>query len=289
MERTFGVEIEGVGMSVSQAARVLGNTGLRGWTAVADSSLRGGFEVVSPILRGEDGLRQVKTVADALNEAGADANRRCGLHVHIGADRLTAAQMIDIVKRYADNEEEIDSLMPHSRRGNSATYCRSVKNMELSGSTPTEVVRSAGHDRYKKVNLKSFVKHGTVEFRHHSGTVNAAKITNWVRFLQSFVKASENVASTASVQHLHRVGRMILEQDGNMSVDEIAGALEMTRASVQSAVSRMRRQGVEVSQQRCRGRSTYRIAVMAPSSLWDGVDASVKSFYETRKAALAAA
>ena len=38
-----------------------------------------------------------------------------------------------------------------------------------------------GAARYKKLNLMSFWQHGTVEFRHHQGTVEAQKAENWVR------------------------------------------------------------------------------------------------------------
>lgn len=45
--------------------------------------------------------------------------------------------------------------------------------------------------RYFKVNLMSFQRHGTIEFRQHSGTVNATKIANWVRFLGQFIDNSK--------------------------------------------------------------------------------------------------
>lgn len=44
-----------------------------------------------------------------------------------------------------------------------------------------------GLNRYMAVNLASYARHGTVEFRQHSGSTNAAKVANWVTFCLHFV------------------------------------------------------------------------------------------------------
>jgi hypothetical protein len=72
-------------------------------------------------------------------------------------------QVVDIYNRA---EKVIDSMLPPSRRMN--TYCRS------------NTVTDATRDRYAKVNLTSMYRHGTVEFRQHSGTIDCNKIKNWV-------------------------------------------------------------------------------------------------------------
>jgi hypothetical protein len=41
-------------------------------------------------------------------------------------------------------------------------------------------------DRHCKLNLISFDQHGTVEFRHHHGTVDPTAIKNWVMFCIQF-------------------------------------------------------------------------------------------------------
>lgn len=46
--------------------------------------------------------------------------------------------------------------------------------------------------RYHKVNLSSFWRHHTVEFRHHSGTTDFAKISNWVRLLSRLIEFSRH-------------------------------------------------------------------------------------------------
>lgn len=44
--------------------------------------------------------------------------------------------------------------------------------------------------RYFKINLQAYLRHGTIEFRQHSGSANATKVCNWVRFLQAFIDES---------------------------------------------------------------------------------------------------
>ena len=44
--------------------------------------------------------------------------------------------------------------------------------------------------RYRKMNLQSFSKYGTVEIRQHQGTLNWLKIVNWMIFTQALVTRS---------------------------------------------------------------------------------------------------
>lgn len=47
--------------------------------------------------------------------------------------------------------------------------------------------RRDGQGRYHKLNLVSLWVHGTIEFRQHSGTVDADKAVNWIELLMQFV------------------------------------------------------------------------------------------------------
>lgn len=207
------MEIECIGVSQAVALTALQNAGISAeiesynhsvrshWKITTDSSVsdgRGmpGIEVVSPILRGEAGLAELRKVADALNVAGATANRSCGLHVHVGADDLSLEDIKTVVRRYTAFESVIDTFMPQSRRGDNNTFCKSMSRWStweghrLTGCDTLSQLRSSYFDRYYKINLAAFIRQGTLEFRQHSGTVQADKITNWVRFVVNFVETS---------------------------------------------------------------------------------------------------
>jgi len=201
---------------LSASAEVTRRTGFR-WDIHGDGSIRdntgsrSGIEFVSPVLRGQSGLDQVAVVANALRDMGAQVNASCGFHVHVGAAGNDLTFFKNLVKLYASYEREIDEVMPVSRRSNNAGFCRSLTNINFAvidratslRGLISEVARSAGAstDRYVKLNLAAMDRHGTVEFRHHSGTVDAVKAVNWIiRCLQLVTAAKEgNVAAAPQI------------------------------------------------------------------------------------------
>ena len=187
-ERTFGVEIEFTTASREEVARLMNAKGVRAlvedynhdtrnhWKLITDSSC--GYELVSPPLKGRDGLNQLKKACEALEEAGAKVDRKCGLHVHHDVNNYNLDQIKRIFALYIKLEETIDTLVPESRRANNNNYCSSL----FAGRTQQRVldmleqandinsVRTIWGTRYVKVNFQSYIKYGTVEFRQHSGT-----------------------------------------------------------------------------------------------------------------------
>jgi hypothetical protein len=224
MTRTFGIEIEGFGLPYEAVAEAITAAGVTCryegyshrtttyWKVVSDASIqeRNGFEVVSPILQGPEGLAQVRTVMDALTAAGAKVNKGTGLHVHIGAAEFSLAEIRNIAKNYLLFEDFFDAIMPPSRRANENIYIRSNRGVFGAYDNPAaqrgvdrlnacttidEIVktlhpganRGSDYGRYFKLNLVSYWKHGTIEFRQHSGTVDADKALNWITLLMQFV------------------------------------------------------------------------------------------------------
>jgi hypothetical protein len=175
------------------------------WKIVTDGSLNDyarGIEVVSPILSGPDGLIAIATVMDALSDFGCTVTRACGLHVHVGVGTPQADFFKNLFKLYSKNEAVIDGFMPPSRRANANTYCRSVIKNEAhidAAAGLGGLQRLLGHDRYHKLNLMSYARYQTVEFRQHSGTLEGAKAVNWTRFCLRMVKAAQDGKSGATV------------------------------------------------------------------------------------------
>lgn len=165
------------------------------WKVEHDGSC--GLELVSPVLEGEEGFRQIEVVCRVLKSLGAEVDIKCGLHVHIDARGLSKKEIARVFGAYAKYEPIIDRLVPPSRRASNNGFCRSIRN--VAGSWGTDSVKRFENDpisfwnmgRYYKVNLESYVRHSTIEFRQHSGTLDAEKIINWVVFLQSFVAVAK--------------------------------------------------------------------------------------------------
>lgn len=98
--RHFGIEIEAYNCTRERLARELTAAGINvqvegynhtnyrdHWKLVTDSSLNGdnSFELVSPILQGEQGLEEVEKVCWVLELCDVRVNDSCGLHVHMDA------------------------------------------------------------------------------------------------------------------------------------------------------------------------------------------------------------
>jgi len=215
--RKFGIEIEAFGVNRSTLLRELRQEGIEvedegynhttrpHWKIVTDGSISGEnpFEIVSPILEGEDGLQQLDKVSRALVRCHARINKSCGMHVHLDASDLNLKAWKNIYKSYINLEDMIDSMMPLSRRSNNGGYCKSliIANKEtlmnkIDGLTTVAGISRLYNSRYFKINAQSYARHGSIEFRQHSGTIEFHKIKNWLMILAQMVHRSQYETAT---------------------------------------------------------------------------------------------
>lgn len=218
--RTFGIEMEFVNntYTTGQIANKITEAGVecyaeyynhttrQWWKIVTDASC--GFELVSPPLSGAEAFEQIKIVCKVLDECGSKVNKKCGLHIHHGANDFTIDTFKNLFNLYVRFESTIDSMMPTSRRDNNNSYCRSMRGIcslnptsrkakidsileRIKDCTTVDELRNIySGNRYHKLNAEAYVKHGTIEFRQHSGTLDAEKIINWVIFTQAMINAA---------------------------------------------------------------------------------------------------
>lgn len=201
--RQFGVEIEFYNVRPATVIQALAEVGIDceyegynhhtrpHWKIVRDGSVTprntgegSGLEMVSPILSGTDGLRQLETVLSVMARVGAKVNSTCGLHVHIDQAGLTDIQRRNYFLAYVMNQQNFDRLVSPSRRAFRNNYTRAYDENEIVEFTEavvqgqTDFYTSA---RYHNLNVTSYGKYGTFEVRHHQGTLNARKVINWVK------------------------------------------------------------------------------------------------------------
>jgi hypothetical protein len=259
-QRTFGVEIEARGMTVSEASRALrhaeaNNENLRGWKVVFDGTSGVDFEVVSPILRqDENGFQAVRDVCQLFNDLGCDVNHKCGLHVHIGVRDLNSVELANTVNRYNYYSQFIDRQVAPSRRANNNLFCTDHSS-KIDANQTCQQMANAQRGRYYKMNLKSYLTHGTLENRHHQGTLNASKIINWVKFVAIQIETAKADAanavttptSTVSVQQAATQLRgktlrvLQLLQRQAFTAQQLAYEVDSTVKSVQSMICKIRK------------------------------------------------
>lgn len=272
--RTFGVEIECVGISRETAAAALapvlgytpritgyhGDSSYTEWTVQYDGSLvdrtgRGSAEVVTRVLQGDAGLAELRAGIDALAAAGATVNVSCGQHVHHSIDDLDGDALALFVENFARLQPLMSKLVAPSRRHNGRTH-NGYTNYAGASIRPDDVRRlttaartgwqaSNGRrsltngfaGRYTRLNVNAYVERGTVEFRQHQGTVDSAKTLAWVRFGQAIVEASARGERLTPGGALTKLGRLgLLDATEVAFLTERAAWLTLT-ADEQRAVA----------------------------------------------------
>lgn len=237
MSRRFGVEIEhkqpkftcGPGCSLKSALHLYCQSGALKralekshptWSSVAaDGS---GCEVQSPILCGEEGLKELEAIMSALRDMGGKVYQADGLHVHHDApeylvqdDDLSRKRIITLAQSWCNNQAVINELVMDHRRSD-------WFKCEMSGYAPTSCYRQVTSkvveqikeytkgtdynswngvtyktkpkdgvgrlDRMYALNVSALHNTGTIEIRQYQGTLDFDRARAWIRFGQQFIE-----------------------------------------------------------------------------------------------------
>lgn len=256
-DRRFGIELEAYNLDRYELAAQLRQEGINAhtggyseyqadaWTVATDASIigRNAFELKSPILRGSAGLHEIRTVLRVVRRLGGRVNRSCGFHVHHdisdwGADQfskfLYIAYTTDFLFRRAQPEDRWNNgtwckpFEDHIRFEDIEAFDRRFRGKRADSTTWKNFLRHiAPQTRYVGINLQSYWSKGTVEFRHHSGTLNAEKIVAWVVATQAAVNRAQDkkirvtVWKDPVVEGLRRLG---LRSNGYNQPDDLVDA-----------------------------------------------------------------
>lgn len=181
------------------------------WNIERDNSC--GWEVISRVLSGPEGFREVvaacRAIAVAASELGLRVNYRTGTHVHLGwsvKNVETLKRAIRLVKVF---EPALATLVAPSRVAafDGARYDLKAPNpyarpiatlfpnrrLEKFSSVDSLVTaaKKERENRYVTFNIAPLDEPGTVEVRMHSGTVEGAKILAWTSLWQQILWAAE--------------------------------------------------------------------------------------------------
>jgi hypothetical protein len=117
----------------------------------------------------------------------AYVNQSCGTHVHFDMRHLSASEATMYGERLARCVPALKVMLPYARR--SSQYCCN------------NTINSTAHDpnngqKYAFVNLAAYSKYKTIEIRGHSGTINAAKILNWIKVCEVIMSVDMKMTPT---------------------------------------------------------------------------------------------
>lgn len=264
---TFGIEIECVGLSQGAAAAALQRAGvvcmtpgythetMATWKVVPDGSLRGrngACEVVSPVLSGTDGLAEVRTVMKILRDAGARVNESCGMHIHIGVDQLSKEEHVAIMEMYHAWQWAFTAWVKERRINGSwarlrdAHQTRNLVTSWLNTNGRSALNRVAEYNnRYYALNVASFARHGTFEFRSHHGSLNGTNAAAWIALHLAFIENAREAVrrgqgglmwmATACGGEWQNNGRNTPETDPALTAPHVAPLVRNTRESAKTS------------------------------------------------------
>jgi len=283
MTHSFGIEIETSGVSIAAMKRELSNRGIRGCEVVPDGTPTVDAEVVLPPLADcQVAYEYLESVCAAIAATGATVNRACGLHVHISnaplADGSNAAAFTgdsistkertgrylsrhgapldavavkDIMLRYTTQQGTVNGMLPASRHNN--RHCVPLNARDIEAANTLSELTRATNGKFSTINLTTWSR-GTIEFRQHSGTIEAEKIWNWVQFILNLVNwtTAERVTSGARtivqetpVDPFRRASRVgvqytLMRTERGATTREIMSATGCSEQRVRAAVSEIR-------------------------------------------------
>tara|TARA_R100001463_G_scaffold35849_1_gene77729 strand:+ start:20030 stop:21049 length:1020 start_codon:yes stop_codon:yes gene_type:complete len=224
-----GCQVESYNHNTVNNWKIVGDASV--YTTNSDRGYTGHNEIVSPILYGYQGLKQLEAVLEVLNTLNCKVNYHCGIHVHhdvtkkvLEGRKQTTTFLTNLVKYIAKYEHLIYKLVSPSRldqrrystpvRQDFAEYRSDLIDVKkLKKSIKSDVNRKVDNDglnlnnghyairpRTQKrracgLNLLNIWTRGSVEFRYHNGSLNFKKITSWIVFTQAIVNTVETTKS----------------------------------------------------------------------------------------------
>ncbi len=208
------------------------------WKLVTDQSvhgsgnLLGNNELVSPILKGQNGKEQLMIVLEVLNTLGCGVNRTCGIHIHhdvtdtmVRDQKSVTTFLNNLIKFVVKFEHIIYRLVSPSRLregysrparyyfGNMTTSVnRDLKTItnhifknikrdvdskydNYGMSFPSSIAPRSQGTRYCGLNLQNIWTRGSVEFRYMQGSLNFDKIWSWTVLTQAIINVTETTKS----------------------------------------------------------------------------------------------
>lgn len=157
-------------------------------------------EFVSPILRSfhSRGLEELCTA-----HVGKGTNNTPGIHVHVGANDLTGAQVVHLSRIYMAIEPLLDPIIRRRERG----YCgeveasrvidfadrvrmRDLLNVSTGDYEGQSGLSSAYGERYTALNITALSAHGTIEFRAMGPYYNYEHLIRWAWFVRELVNVA---------------------------------------------------------------------------------------------------
>lgn len=175
------------------------------WKIVDDGSLRnygGGLAKEFVLLKGLfgtdllDSLYIFDKYVHSL-KVKPKCSDRTSVHIHLDVRNLEEEELTNLILLYTFSERVLFKYCGEERNKN--IYCLSFEeaqgtNFEVVDMNPASYVHNITNEsRYSALNLASISKFGTLEFRHHPGTYDIGRMTEWINIIMSLKRACREI------------------------------------------------------------------------------------------------
>ncbi len=199
-ERRFGVEIE---TEHCENYRTL--HGQTEWGCVYECSTPG-REFISPILQGDEGFQEIRTLCTVADKFGWSIDRSCGLHIHLDARDLSSDEILQVAYAYRKTYPLWKKFVDHRRGENSMCGSPQYSAADIRAAEHAEDFAES-RDRFEFVNWRAYLAHGSIEVRIHQGSLNSREICNWIALHVRFVDAVKGLTFDEIDNVLGRITR----------------------------------------------------------------------------------
>lgn len=224
---TIGIEIESEESLCDMTEIIKKNEKLlERWKIKFDGSLDFGCEIVSPILKDvEKDVEEIYLICEYLQYLCQEATRKCGGHVHIGADYLKSPEayinLLEIWKNCEDifyiisNEpgeltrgvvsrddepyyakkmsSKIDEILDDISNDGLIEADKLEESVQKIKEMQKKIENKQG-GRYYGINFQSIIRHNTIEFRLSNGTINPDTWVENIKLFGRIIEVSEKLA-----------------------------------------------------------------------------------------------
>jgi hypothetical protein len=190
---------------------------------------------------------------------------RCYYRAPDMTDVMPLALVRDVIQRYAEHQSKIDAIVAPSRRdgGNASRFCRSIRHVAFRGHAADQFERADNAARmaetlggkFGAINMQTWSRIGTVEFRQHQATLDIEKLEAWCLLIDSLFRYSDQhrldyvspaTTTVATPEMPHRAGSRLAvmwamcRRDGGAHVSDISARTGWTADTIRARVSEWR-------------------------------------------------
>ena len=173
---------------------------LNSWTVVTDASMNNGLEFKpadkNRLYFDKESFAEISEVLHIIRKHKGEVDgKKCGLHIHIDAKRMSNEEILKIIKETMAKQKFLIRDFKVSKE-RLEQYCRPLTKKSMKGVNVDSLkeFREGTYsnvpmfsDKYFLLNVSAYAEHKTLEFRLFNGTKNLRDIKKILKYLYEFL------------------------------------------------------------------------------------------------------